>query len=402
MRASPIRMSGKGKQRKGKKKESPKTKENVEGYRDHDSCGDDTIEVEDSSETDIVYDSNNDKQKENTDDHAKRRSKSTKLQDDSRLQTPQQTTSGSLIKQPTLKEGKNVPKRATKTDNIPVKRSVLCTVFGYAISGISVVALAVFIAYYWPEEIRPGFLDMTNSDDNFNYKKIFENRIKEIQELFPNQTERFWKIVRSRGLAHLRNKKPSQPLVFLLGAPPSAHAVVDCLAKKLAWCLDPNVSPSNFIDGAKYHKDDGDDTKKILDDELMDIFKKGVRSALVMHLEQLPPPSPLLFYKYCDNDEAPYKHAGIIFTVYLPQEPNVSLLPVEAEGTIETFLSDVAWSKYPYESDSISALLSRIADTVALHTFICLITTDGKAPGKQKDYICFTEDSSAIPNNLGI
>ena len=370
MRASPIRMSGKERQRKGKqlkKKESPKSKESVEGYRDHDTSGDETIEVEDSSETDTIDDSNNDKQKENTVDYAKCRNKTTKSQDNSRSQTTQQPTSGSLIKQPSkFTQGANVPKSASKTDNIPVKRSGLCTVFCYAGLAILVVALAVFIADYLPEEIRPGFLDMTNTDDKFNYAKIFENRIKEIQELFPNQTERFWKIVRSRSLAHLRNKKPSQPLVILLGAPPSAHAVVDSLAKKLAWCLDPNVSPTNFIDGTKYHRDDGDDTKKILDDELMDIFKKGVRSALVMHLEQLPPPSPLLFYKYCDNDEAPYKYAGIIFTVYLPQEPNVSLLPVEAEGTIETFLSEVAWSKYPYESDSISALLSRIADTVAL------------------------------------
>lgn len=364
MRASPVSMPetrNASKRTQNERKQSSKTKENVDGWRDHESSEDETIFVEDSGETD---DSNSEVEKENTTARAKSKHKA-KKQGNLKEQTKEKATSGIPTKQPITK-GATVRRSNTKTKDTPVEGSGLCTIFFYVALAISVVALAVFTADYLPEEIRPEFLDKINTDDNFNYSKIFKSRIKEIQKLFPNQTERFWRIVRARSLAHLRNKKPVQPLVILLGAPPSAHAVVNCLAKKLAWCLDPNVSSSNFIDGTKYNKEDGHNTKKILDDELMDIFQRGVRSALVMHLEQLPPPSPLLFYKYCDNDEAPYKHAGIIFTVYLPEEPNILLSPVEAEGSIEAFLSEVAWSKYPYESDSISALLSRIADTVAL------------------------------------
>ena len=63
---------------------------------------------------------------------------------------------------------------------------------------------------------------------------------------FTNQTDRFWKILRNRGLAHLRNTNPPQPLVLLLAAPPPAHDVVDCLATKLAEVLDPRATQENF------------------------------------------------------------------------------------------------------------------------------------------------------------
>jgi len=68
---------------------------------------------------------------------------------------------------------------------------------------------------------------------------IFENKIKELQSSFTNQTDRFWRILKNRGLAHLNNASPSQPLVLLLAAPPAAHSTVDCFAKKLAEGLDP-------------------------------------------------------------------------------------------------------------------------------------------------------------------
>ena len=74
---------------------------------------------------------------------------------------------------------------------------------------------------------------------DFDLARVFGNGLEKLQLSFTNQTDRFWKILRSRGLAHLRNKDPSRPLVFLLAAPPAAHEWVDCLAIKLAQLLDP-------------------------------------------------------------------------------------------------------------------------------------------------------------------
>ena len=194
---------------------------------------------------------------------------------------------------------------------------------------------------------------------------IFENKIKELQSSFTNQTDRFWRILKNRGLAHLNNASPSQPLVLLLAAPPAAHSTVDCFAKKLAEGLDPEYKRMlATIDGREERSYPGEDTKKKMDDLLIRRFKKGHRAALVHHLELLPPPSPLLFYSYCDDQNAPHKHVAIIFTVHLPVEPDASLAPKEAEGTVEKYLADIVWAKE--DKDAVAALLSRVADTVAL------------------------------------
>ena len=200
---------------------------------------------------------------------------------------------------------------------------------------------------------------------DFNFAKIFANKIVELQSSFTNQTDRFWRILEKRGLAHLKNASPPQPLVLLLAAPPAAHSIVECFARKLAEALDPKHKRMlAIIDGREERSYHGEETKKKMDDLLVRRFKKGHRAALVHHLELLPPPSPLLFYSYCDDQNAPHKHVAIIFTVHLPAEPDASLEPKEAEGTVEKYLADIVWAKE--DKDAVAALLSRVADTVAL------------------------------------
>ena len=140
---------------------------------------------------------------------------------------------------------------------------------------------------------------------------------------------------------------------------------MDYLARKLAAALDPRQERIlATIDGREERSYPGEETKKKMDDLLIRSFKKGHRAALVHHLELLPPPSPLLFYSYCDDQNAPHKHVAIIFTVHIPEEPDASLEPREAEGTVEKYLTETVWAKE--EKDAVAALLSRVADTVAL------------------------------------
>jgi len=200
---------------------------------------------------------------------------------------------------------------------------------------------------------------------DFNLVKVFGKGVDDLQLSFTNQTERFWKILKNRGLAHLRNNNPSQPLVFLLAAPPPAHEWVDCLAIKLAEKLDPGHKRNLArIDGAVERGHPPDKIKKKMDDYLKKNFQDNHMVAVIHHLELLPPPSPMLFYSYCDDQNAPHKHIAIIFTVHLPEEPNLSLPPKEAEGTVEKYLSKEVWLKD--DMDAVAALLSRIADTVVL------------------------------------
>ena len=230
--------------------------------------------------------------------------------------------------------------------------SVGSTLVVLAIACMSVAAILVFT----PEPEMKSDFDLVT---------IFGNGVDELQQSFTNQTERFWMILKNRGLAHLRNKHPSQPLVFLLSAPPPAHEWVDCLATKLAEKLDPKHKRNlAMIDGNEEKGNSADETKEKMDEFLEEKFRAGHRVALVHHLELLPPPSPLLFYSYCDDQNAPYKHVAIIFTVHLPEGPSSSLSPEEAEGIVEEYLANEVWSRV--DKDAVSALLSRIADTVAL------------------------------------
>ena len=229
----------------------------------------------------------------------------------------------------------------------------------------AIIFLLVIIVAILPQHIIYPPLPPDSKPPDFNFAKIFANKIVELQSSFTNQTDRFWRIIKNRGLAHLRNASPPQPLVLLLAAPPAAHSIVECFARKLAEALDPKHKRMlAIIDGREERSYPGEETKKKMDDLLIRRFKKGHRAALIHHLELLPPPSPLLFYSYCDDQNAPHKHVAIIFTVHMPAEPDASLEPKEAEGTVEKYLADIVWAKE--DKDAVAALLSRVADTVAL------------------------------------
>ena len=225
---------------------------------------------------------------------------------------------------------------------------------------VLVIVIALILGVFYIS--TPGSENEMKSDSDL--VKIFGDGVDKLQQSFTNQTERFWNILKNRGLAHL--KSPSQrALVFLLGAPPPAYEWVDCLATKLAEKLDPKQERNlAVIDGTKEKIYPADEAKKRMDEFLKEKFGAGHRVAIIHRLELLPPPSPLLFYSYCDDQEALFKQVAIIFTVHLPVEPSPSLSPKEAEGTVEKYLSNEVWSRV--DKDAVAALLSRIADTVVL------------------------------------
>ena len=124
------------------------------------------------------------------------------------------------VPQNTNKEGTGSPK-AGKADRQPssfIKNPEL------AIIPLFIAFLVIVVAILLHSPVPPP---------DFDLPKIFEDKIIELSSSFTNQTDRFWRILKNRGLAHLRNTSPPQPLVFLLAAPPAAHGTVDCLARKL-------------------------------------------------------------------------------------------------------------------------------------------------------------------------
>ena len=228
----------------------------------------------------------------------------------------------------------------------------------YPLLGIFLAAIVACVAFYL-------FTPKSDVETESDLESVFRNGLEKLQLSFTNQTDRFWKILESRRLAHLRNKDPSQPLVFLLAAPPAAHEHVDCLALKLAQMLDPRHKKNlTRIDGEKEKANPPNETKMTMDKEIKKGIEADHRVVLICHLELLPPPSQLLFHSYCDDQNAPYKELAFIFTVHMPIEPSPPLSPKEAEGSVEKYLSGDVWEKD--DKDAIAALLVRIADTVLL------------------------------------
>ena len=267
--------------------------------------------------------------------------------------------------QPGTKNPQKRVSRAKPRQTVSQQKDELTNSCKSAVIPLSIFLLVIIVAIFIQLIIYPRLPSPYSKPPDFNFTKIFANKIVELQSSFTNQTDRFWRILKNRGLAHLKNASPPQPLVLLLAAPPAAHSIVECFARKLAEALDPKHKRMlATIDGREERSYPGEETKKKMDDLLIGRFEKGHRAALVHHLELLPPPSPLLFYSYCDDQNAPHKHVAIIFTVHLPVEPDTSLEPKEAEGTVEKYLADIVWAKE--DKDAVAALLSRVADTVAL------------------------------------
>ena len=193
----------------------------------------------------------------------------------------------------------------------------------------------------------------------------YSNRLGQLQDEFKNQTGRFWKVLKSRGTVHLRTESPVKPLVVLFAGPPSARQAMDCFSKKFTALLDPeNTHQLMVIDSQLYLHPSGDEGKEQLDSKLKEAFDSGRQAALIRKLDKLPLPAALLFYSFCDNENAPYKHAAMVFTVPLPRELDPSLSPVECEGLVEGFLVESLGDGTNH--DAVAALVSRISDTTVL------------------------------------
>ena len=60
---------------------------------------------------------------------------------------------------------------------------------------------------------------------------------------------------------------------------------------------------------------DGDSAKVEVDSVLEKGFRNGACSATILRFESMPAFATTTFYQYCENDNAPFKNAAIIFTI---------------------------------------------------------------------------------------
>ncbi|KAM8874391.1 uncharacterized protein AB9W97_015762 isoform 2-T2 [Spinachia spinachia] len=149
----------------------------------------------------------------------------------------------------------------------------------------------------------------------------FADHLSRLEAQFPSQRPELWKRSKIHLETHLKSARPTQPVSLILTGGHAAERTLHCLAQRLAssFSTAPNASVLH-IDGASRAGQDGDEVKLDIDSQLRAAFEGNKPVAIIHRFEELPPSSTLIFYRYCDHENAAYKQVFLLFTVLLPQE----------------------------------------------------------------------------------
>uniref|UniRef100_A0A3B3D871 Torsin-1A-interacting protein 1/2 AAA+ activator domain-containing protein n=1 Tax=Oryzias melastigma TaxID=30732 RepID=A0A3B3D871_ORYME len=182
---------------------------------------------------------------------------------------------------------------------------------------VGVVVLAVLL---WPllrSSPPPGVEDVRPVD-------VFLKQMETVKTRFPNQRAELWNRNRIHVKRHLQTLRPTEPVSLILTAGLKAERTLRCLAQSLASAFSTAVNASVLhIDGAGAARQDSDRVKLDIDRQLQGAFEGDKPVAVIHRFEELPPGSTLIFYRYCDHENAAYKKVFLIFTVLLQEEDEI-------------------------------------------------------------------------------
>ncbi|XP_051867105.1 torsin-1A-interacting protein 2-like isoform X2 [Pristis pectinata] len=200
----------------------------------------------------------------------------------------------------------------------------------------------------------------------------FLQNFEKVQKDFPNQEEQLWKRSRIMLQKQVNKTVHSEPSILMFAAAWDAEETMRCLTSRIAGAYALSFSSRIMeIDGTGKTFLNSDQVKLDLDNQLSSGFGEGRKSAIIHNFQELPPTSTLLFYKYCDHENAAFKDVSLLITVLVDKprlDPGLSLDAFEE--TVYNFLTmkfSISSESAQYnvlDVDKFSGLWSRIAHAI--------------------------------------
>ncbi|XP_029003975.1 torsin-1A-interacting protein 2-like isoform X2 [Betta splendens] len=203
---------------------------------------------------------------------------------------------------------------------------------------IVVMLAAILVQYVRQPKSPPQINDVRHID-------IFLRQLEKVKTQFPNQRSELWNRCRIHLKRHLLTAHPTEPVSLILTAGSKAERTLGCLAQSLASAFSAALNASVLhIDGASRASQDSDSVKLDIDKLLQGAFGGDKPVAVIHRFEELPPGSTLIFYRYCDHENAAFKKTFLIFTVLLGEEES---LPAQIRlSDVEEMVDDHLQKKF--------------------------------------------------------